>query len=659
MKDPLFQIILRLLKFLTKSFPQMPIGVRVVAYLTFLFVFSSAILVVVFYPIFGVTYFQIRLVPQLPEDYRASMPCDRPEEIWPRCLVTRLSVSRSGSSSVYTNDNGDFTFPVHKINLPFVQVGVDRLFGRIEFDVEKSVLDRDRRRIRAIETVAISTPSSLIGLFSPNPQKIYYVPQSTKNGANGAPQNYFTDADEAVKARPGDDKKITTSFPRDHRGGLFGIPWSPEPAAAIEQSYAEPTFTLRLHRLRLASAEPTNEVYFAVFIDGARAAVKGIPNDRSPAVDQLTVVTDAWMSLEEFDIPVRAGDATVKISAMKTKLFSRIFGETEIGSVTVRPANRFATKLMETGTGLSVEWEIMPPVAIGTLAVRAATPASDLGYWLEMPDQFTDQLKDCQWLTGNSFVTAFGVTFCYGGRFRSTSPEILVKGHVVFRSGSMLRLATVRTTTPTPPTRAAEIYAAIDIYRGNGDGKRALEMVDRATKLPGPPLWTLQARGAILRDLENLRESFDAYRAALNVNPNDISTRVGYGLTLAEWPEARPGDLRDARRSITESLQANQSYSWARVALGALQVRMGEYSAGLETLSAVRTEEAALNRKWNSLIDYCDYFIALGLVGMGNTGEARRALTRFVSGAAEQDPSLAHRRLMKNARSALQKLPAS
>jgi tetratricopeptide (TPR) repeat protein len=207
------------------------------------------------------------------------------------------------------------------------------------------------------------------------------------------------------------------------------------------------------------------------------------------------------------------------------------------------------------------------------------------------------------------------------------------------------------------PSRPTELYVATDLYRGMGDARRALEVVEQATKIRPAPIWALQAKGAILRDIEQYRESADAYRAALDLDPGDVASRVGYALTLAEWPESQPSDVRAALQLVDESLRRYPAYAWARIARGMLQIRLGEVRAGLQTLAAVRDAEAKIVSARAASLVQIDYYMGIAYQRLGQPGDARRAFSRVAPDDATADGSsgLATAKYVRKARGLLER----
>lgn len=139
-------------KFLSSTFFQMPRPVQVIGWIVFLLLFIYLVLS----PALGITYYQGK-IEQLAFDHKTGRPT--------YSTISGLTVTKG--SSVVTNKDGEFTFAGRWPYIPFRPV---------EFTIEDQTL--------GAEEVSIPTPSPIISMFNPNPQKIFYVPSSTVIGAN-------------------------------------------------------------------------------------------------------------------------------------------------------------------------------------------------------------------------------------------------------------------------------------------------------------------------------------------------------------------------------------------------------------------------------------------------------------------------------------------
>ncbi|HKO90664.1 MAG TPA: tetratricopeptide repeat protein [Polyangiaceae bacterium] len=600
-----------LFDFLRKTFPQMPRAVQVVGWLVILFLFVLLVL----YPLVGVTYLQGKIVP-LSDDKNS------------KALVRGIRVSKG--STTYTNEDGEFTLAIRVPNLPLLTIDLD-------------IGD---------ELVSVPGPFPFVSLFNPNARKIYFVPGSTIRNDLNVIQHYFLDrisasrAYEAVRAVT----QMSDAGPRAPRESLMSS-WSIRSADAAEKTYQAPTYTLRVDEFAVTEGDKVSEVYFDIRVDGRGARPEGVPNASSRAIDRLTVIKGVPVKPAEVDIPLKQPSARVELGVYTAGFFR----DSRIGSVAIDVGRvQVGQRVRVEGAGMTAELELLPPVAIGTIGVAVERGAVFSAAWLDVQDEFAGTILGVRWASGNAEVPGARDRYFYGG---SRSSGSVARARVQFVTGSDLRLATGSQTVLREPRTPPELFAALDIVRREGDVARALALVERAARVAGTAPWLAQIKGAILRETGRFDEALAAYVQVLKDDPESPSNLVGYALTVVDRPGSGRGELERAQQLVEKAIKADPSFIFSYVALGGIAVRLGDYSRAVDILTREEQTEVLQGIKKSVPLQRNHYYLGQAYLGLGKKQEARAALRDVVEYVDRLNfHSIGNKQLAELARAELAKL---
>lgn len=605
--------------FLRQTFNQMPRSVQVFGWLVFLFLFVLLIL----YPLFGITYFQGKvIVLAIDEEARPS--------------ARGLRVVKG--IHTYTNDEGEFTLALRLPSIPLLT---------IDFDIG----DPKHKQV-----LSIPTQLPFVSLFDPNARKIYYVPSSKTRDKFDQIQYYFLDGDEAARAfknstKQGGEARIfpvsSSALPQ-----LALSDWAIRSARAAEERYDAPKYTLRFHQFRLPNMrEDAVEAFFGIRMNGRPVELPGIPTTNTRTIDRLTLVAGAWVRVDEFDIPLPSPNVTVDVDVFS----GGIFRSSNIASITVPVAKAsVGQKFRLEGQNISVECELLPPVAIGSFATETGR-GHRTAFWLDTPNEFMNQIARVTFSSGALQLPQGLRERAYGVIINSSGP-ITSKARVVFSTGSILRLASQSGMAKGDLKTSMQLYWAADIYRRDGEESQALNLVEKALAIDASADWAYQTKGAILRNLDKLDESFASYERALQIAPNSVMARVGYALTVAEKPGTNKNQLLYAQQLVNDALKLMPEYEFSYIALGALKVRLGEVSSALEHLSSAEKIEVQGGRSQSPALQNIYYTRGLAYRTLRKPEEARAAFQLVLDQSEKGVIGPGSEKLVKYAKKELQGL---
>jgi len=138
--------------------------------------------------------------------------------------------------------------------------------------------------------------------------------------------------------------------------------------------------------------------------------------------------------------------------------------------------------------------------------------------------------------------------------------------------------------------RATVIYYPLGLaYRGLGEEEKARQSIDKrgVAKISDPPMNRIRGlvegwrahltRGSVLAGEGYYEQAAQAFRAAVQMAPEEASARANFGSALFKL-----GDLEGARREFEEAIRLDPREAKARFNLGTLSARVGNDERAVE-----------------------------------------------------------------------------
>jgi tetratricopeptide (TPR) repeat protein len=347
--------------FLNKQHRHMPKWVRVV---TYVFVLILAALPVL-HAFLGVSYVEGKVTELYVSN--AGEPKQR--------RVEGVKIYRDRTQT--TDVQGEFAVRIAESRLPLT-----RLNFTFEYRGEE-------------ETVPVEAPWPLYSLFNPNRAEIYYVPGSRATNKLGSVQRYFTDWQEAKKAREQLISSPGAAAPKSGLrlapapGLLFAGPLRP---GATQEERPRPRLLWR--GLRNHSQGVLQGVYFDLHVEGRETRATCLPSEAASHADYLEIAPQSQLQFNGCLVELPHLAARVDLRVYRHRFLPK-----DVLIDTLSYQFQPEKDLLVAGNSLSgnlvaVETELLPPVRLGYqsaalpgLADQAKTDRSFLAAALQAYDR--------------------------------------------------------------------------------------------------------------------------------------------------------------------------------------------------------------------------------------------------------------------------------
>ncbi len=589
-----------LFAFLKQTFSQMPIAIRVFAYLVFLFLFSFLTL----YEFLGITYYEGQVI----YVYRMQGSGEIKEGYPPQLRIVK-------GKSTTTNEHGEFFMGIHSMIVPFMDV---------DFDFEDSSSQ--------METVSIPAPVPIVSLFNPNERAIYYVPGNTVKDPDGGIRHYFLgrrEAREALKKSLQASSQASSALPPTTRLLFPGI------VHAGISMVRERSYYLTLRQFRLTGRGVDGlDVYFEVTVDGSRVRVDRLPTVDSSELSHIEVSRDEPYHFSDVTVAIPESAHYVEIAVFQHRSFLQ--KDIVVGSVGLQPKNTGVGDVTLSGGSIQIDAQLSPPISIATASVAGKKGTYIVAFALDIPSQYLSKVRSLQYDLGPSFESGGRIVrpptvdpsdyFAYAVSIDAAQPiDVHIDLNGAGGSLDVKAFLDLRTTAFSPMEHNLLARAESII----GSHTKALDEVNKALLASPDFVPALIQKGVILAELKHFDESVIALRQALQLDPNNATALNAYAWIIADdLPRPTREQLDEARVRIQRAIAISPDPS-AYDTEGWVQFKLGNYREAVDALEQAKRGQSGdrLSTVWQEI----NFHLGMAYIPLGKNGEAREAFQEVVN----------------------------